>query len=147
MCGPEKVGNGKLAPIGTKEGGVAMWIINKTGLPSVKGTVLDASLTTDIAVGIEVVSGIDPICIMYSDGVADGLLVLVIYAGIAEVLYDNGVAVVRGGWSGTSDITAGRAQSNINPPATVKHDQEIGHILESKGPGVDVLAKTLLHFR
>ena len=147
MCGPEKIGNGKRAPIGTKEGGVAMWLINKTGLPSVKGTVLDASLTDDLAVGIEGVGDIDPFCIMYSDGIDDGLPVLVVFSGIAEVLFDDGIAVARGGWAGTSDITAGRAQFNISPPATAKHDQELGHILESKDAGVNVLVKTLLHYR
>ena len=145
--GMEKLGNGRLSPILTKEGGIGFWFINKTGLPSVKGTILDASLLLDLAVGIEGVGAIDPIGVMYSNGIADGLPVLVIISGIAEVLLDDGTGSTRGNWGGTSDTTAGRGQSSINPPGTPQHDQEIGHCMETVAPGVDVLAKFILHFR
>lgn len=143
----ETSGSGRLAPTLTAEGGVAIVMINKTGLLSVKGTVLDASLVQDLAVDIEVAGDIDPIGIMYSEGVADGLPVLVVISGIAEILVDDAAAVNSGDWAGVSDTTNGRAQAAINPPATVKHDQELGHFVESKGAGVDVLVKAILHFR
>ena len=143
----ETSGQGRLSPSMTAEQGIAIWLTNKTGLPSVKGTVLDVSLTDDLAVRAEGIGGIDPIGVMYSDNIADGLPVLVVISGIAEVLVDDGNAITRGFWAGTSDTTAGRAQGTINPPATVKHDQEIGHFMESKGAGVDVLVKAILHYR
>lgn len=141
------VGNGRLSPILTIEGGIAIPMINKTGAASIKGTVVDPSTTTDLAVVAEEISGIDPIGIIYQDGIPDGDLVLVVISGIAEILIQDAMAVVRGDWAGTSDVTAGRAQATTEPPATSKHDAEIGHFLESKIAGVDVLAKAIIHFR
>ena len=143
----ETAGNGRLSPILTKEGGIAMWFINDTGAPSVKGTVVDPSANIDMAVAIEAIGDIDPVGIMYSDGIPDGEYVLVVVAGIAEVLVDAATPVTRQYWAGTSDTTAGRAQVRISPPATITHDQEIGHFFESKVGGPDVLAKIIVHFR
>ena len=141
------IGNGRLAPLLTPDGGSAIPLINKTGAASVKGTVVDASITTDLAVAIEDIGDIDPIGVIYQSGIPDGDPVLVIISGVAEILIDDATAATSGDWAGTSDVTAGRAQANTEPPATVKHDQEIGHFVESKSSGTDVLAKAILHFR
>ena len=143
----ETSGPGRLSPVMTAEGGIAITMINKTGAVSVKGTVLNPSDTDDLALQLEETGGIDPMAVMYSDGVPDGEPVLVVISGIAEVLVDAATAVTRGYWAGTSAITAGRAQVRVSPPATIVHDQELGHWLESKAGGPDVLAKLILHFR
>ena len=141
------IGNGRLSPLLTPEGGIAIRMINKTGAASIKGTVVDASITTDLAVAIEDIGDVDPIGIIYQSGIPDGDLVLVVISGIAEILIDDATAVTHGDWAGTSDVTAGRSQANTEPPATSKHDQEIGHFVESKIAGTDVLAKAIVHFR
>jgi hypothetical protein len=143
----DKAGAGSRSPILTKEDGIAIWFINDTGADSVKGTILEPSSLIDLAVSLEETGGINPIGVMYSDGIPDGEPVLVVISGLAEVLVDAAAAVTRGYWAGTSDTTAGRAQVRNSPPATVAHDQEIGHYMESKAGGPDVLAKIIVHFR
>jgi len=68
------------------------------------------------------------------------------------VLLQDGTASTRGYWVRTSTTTAGRADAtNVAPPggtvsALEEHLKEIGHCLETKGSGTDVLAKCILHF-
>ncbi len=134
----------------TPEGGLAVKLINKTGAPSIKGTILDADNTTDMGVELAAIDDVDPMGIMYNEGIADGEEVWVVTSGMAEVLYST--AVTRGTFSRvsvTADVsaTAGQAINEalpVPPFSTDKHFQEIGHPLESRGtPG---LALTALHF-
>jgi hypothetical protein len=141
----KRFGNGKSYVI-TKEGGFAIYFINKTGAASVKGTIVAASTTTDDAVQIEVVNGINPVGVIYKSGVADGDKVLVVISGKAEILLKDSTAAANGDWLGVSDV-AGRAFSQGSPPATLVHDREIGHSIESIAGGTDVLVKGVLHFR
>ena len=68
------------------------------------------------------------------------------------MLLQDGTASTRGYWVRTSTTTAGRADAtNVAPPggtvsALEEHLKEIGHCLETKGSGTDVLAKCILHF-
>jgi hypothetical protein len=141
----KRFGNGKSYVI-TKEGGFALYFINKTGAASVKGTIVSASTTTDDAVEIESADGIDPIGVIYKSGVADGDKVLVVISGKAEILLKDTIAATHGDWLGVSDV-AGRAFSQANPPATIVHDREIGHSIESIAGGSDVLVTGVLHYR
>jgi len=141
------IGPGIQSPVLTAEGGIGIYIINKTGAASVKGTVLEASTALDLAVQIESAGGIEPVGIMYSDGIADGDLVLIIILGIAEILLEDTTACVHGDWCGVSASDDGRAIANTEPPAPLLHDKEIGHFIESKSAGTNVLAKAILHYR
>lgn len=133
----------------TPEGGLAIRVINKTGAPSVKGTVLEVHGSIDKAVKLADIDDIDPCAIMYDDGVPDGNLVWVVTSGKAYVLYSTTVAlgtisrVPEAGDGGTNGYAINEALPT--PPfATDKHFQEIGHPLEAIGsPG---LALTALHF-
>jgi len=136
----------------TPEGGHAIRLINKTGTTSVKGSVACADTTTDFAYKLEEADGLDPIGIVYEDGVADGSPVWIVVAGIAQVLLENSTASTRGYWVRTSITVAGRANAtNAAPPggtigALEVHSREIGHCIESKTAGTNVLAKCVIHF-
>jgi len=133
----------------TPEGGVATYMTNKTGAASVKGSVVSASTAVDNAFILQA-NEYDAIGIVYEDGIADGSLCRVVFAGVAEVLFLDGVAPVRGYWV-YCDATNGRANNLAAPPggtitAIDNHFKEIGHCRESKSAGTNVLAKSVVHF-
>jgi hypothetical protein len=131
----------------TAEGGIAIRLINKTGSNSVKGTVVIADPTNDFSYILSPTSGINPIGVVYENGIPDGNYTWVVIVGIAQVLIENGSGVISGSWAGTSNTVAGRAYSSISPPAAPTHDQELGHYIETKIAGTDVLASAVLHYR
>ncbi len=131
----------------TQEGGFAQRYTNKTGAASIKGLVVKASASADNAVDIAGISDVEPIGFIYNNGIIDGEDVWVATDGKAQGLMENSSACVRGDWMGVSDTTAGRLQCTTEPPATVKHDQECGHSVESTNAGTDVLVLLDIHFR
>lgn len=144
VFGNNKVGISEL-------GGVAVKLTNKTGAPSVKGTIVIADTTTDDAFDIAAADEIQPIGIVYDDGIADGSECWVIIYGIADILLKDTTASTHGNWVYTSDA-AGRAEATLaappggGVPELEIHVGEIGHALESIAGGVDVLARVCLHF-
>lgn len=144
VFGNNKVGISEL-------GGVAVKLINKTGAPSVKGTIVRADNTTDDAFDIAAADEIQPIGIVYEDGVADASECWVIIYGIADILLKDTTASTHGNWVYTSDA-AGRAEATLAAPPgggipeLEIHMGEIGHALESIAGGADVLARVCLHF-
>lgn len=136
----------------TKEGGLAVYLINKTGAPSVKGTVVTAFGSVDESFDVALVSDAQPIGIVYNSGVADGGKTLVVISGKAEVLLEDTTASTRGYWVATSTTQAGRADATLavppggGIPELDRHMAEIGHCLESKNAGTNVLAKCIIHF-
>jgi hypothetical protein len=131
----------------TSEGGQAIRLINKTGVASVKGSVVSLGITTDFSFVLSPAGSINPIGVVYEDGIPDGQYTWVVITGMAEVLIENGSAVLAGSWAGVSNTTAGRAYSSASPPAAPTHDQELGHFTESKTGGTNVLATAVLHYR
>lgn len=135
----------------TPEGGYAVPLINKTGAASIKGTIVTAS-SVDSAFDINPANIPKPFGVVYESGKADGDVCYVVVSGIAEVLLEDGTASIAGYWSKVSDNIAGRADmSNEFPPggtiaALEDHLSEIGHCIESKNAGVNVLAKCIIHF-
>lgn len=136
----------------TQEGGLATWLVNKSGAPSVRGTMVTAGGGVTRG-AVPVTAGIpNPIGAVYDAGVPDGALMRVVVAGVAEVLMQDGQAPVVGYWVGTSATVNGRAYVQPAPPGgglpseIAAHNGEIGHCLESKGAGTDVLALCVLHF-
>jgi hypothetical protein len=132
----------------TDEGGYAVSLINKTGAASVRGSLVHASSTTDNAVALQA-NTYDTFGIIYEDGVADGSLDWVVIAGRAQVLMKDSVGTTRGGLLIAAD-TDGRADWTSFPgeglPATDTHFKEIGHCLETKTGGTNVLVYGIIHF-
>ena len=129
----------------TSEGGLALRLTNRTGTTSQKGKVVRCSAAYDNAVNTAEANSIHPIGVMYDSGVADGSECWVVFSGRAQVLFKDGQGSVHGQWVGTSD-TAGRAFAENDPSSTDVHRQEIGHCMESKNSGTDVLVYVDLHF-
>jgi|LGVF01.2.fsa_nt_gb hypothetical protein len=134
----------------TPIGGRAIKLKNLTGAPSVKGTLVEANETTED--GFEILSDLyDCIGIIYEDGIADGEDCWVVVSGIAEVLLKDTTTSTTGNWVKASD-TDGRADATLELPSggtlpqLQEHFQEIGHCIETKVAGTDVLAKIVLHF-
>lgn len=126
-------------------GGQMIKLINKTGSSSVKGQIVAASTDYDGSFMTSPANGDMPIGIVYDAGIADGQSVWIVVSGVAEVLSKDGQAPVRGYLAYNSDV-AGRADYSSSVPATSQHNREIGHVLESKSSGTNVLAKIVLHF-
>lgn len=144
------IGNGGQAVEITPEGGLAYWIINKTGAPSFKGAVLETSATTANAVELIGIDDADPIAVVYDDGIADGELMRVVFSGKAQVFFVGSVGFhefARVTVAADVGAEAGKAIAEVvpTPPfSTDKHFQEIGHVLEARvGAG---LALVNLHF-
>lgn len=146
------IGNGGRAVEITPEGGLAYWIINDTGAPSVKGNLVEPSVNVDKAVELLSIDDADPMAIVYDGGAADGELMRVVFSGLAQVLFIGATTrhhFARNCVAADAGATNGQAVSEPvpTPPfATDKHFLEIGHIFESvAGPG-PVLALVNLHF-
>jgi hypothetical protein len=83
---------------------------------------------------------------VYESGIADGAECLVVISGIAEVLLVDSVATTRSYIAYSSGSTAGRIDTAASVPAASTHFREIGHTLESKTAGTNVLVKCIIHF-
>jgi len=134
----------------SRDGGYALRLINKTGAPSIKGTLVEASSTAG-AFDISDANEDQPIGIVYENGIADGSLCWIITSGRCQVLLKDSTATTAGYWVRTSD-TGGRALgSNATPPGggipeLDIHMQEIGHSLETNTGGTNVLVYIICHF-
>ena len=135
----------------TAEGGVAYKMINKTGSASVKGSIVTVNSALADSVKLQV-NEFDAIGVMYEDGIADGQYCWVVKNGKADVLLKDGTASTIGNWVISAD-TDGRADASQPTPTPnnttgehTTHFKEIGHCLETKGAGTDVLARITLHF-
>jgi hypothetical protein len=122
----------------TAEGGFYIYLINKTGANSVKGTVVIASSTTDN--GCEkIASNVpDAIGVIYNDGIPDGSPVQVVVSGIADVYFIGSTTrkhLARTFVTADAGFVAGQALSEAMPGSpftTDKHFCEIGHVLASR---------------
>ena len=129
----------------TAEGGLYETFVNDTGVLSVKGTVVIASPSVDSAVAIAPANAENAIGVVYDNGITNGQPMKVVTYGRAQVLLKNSQASNRGYWCGVSD-TAGRMYKNSSVPSTTEHNREIGHSLETKASGTNVLAFIQIHF-
>lgn len=129
----------------TPLGGIARQFINKTGSASVKGSVVTAG-SIDNSVILQS-NEYDSIGVIYNSGVNDGSNVWVVYTGVAEVLLKDTTASTAGHLVFAAD-TDGRAITAAvpSPPTDTSHFKEIGHCVESKTSGTNILFKTMLHF-
>ena len=132
----------------TSVGGIAKKMINKTGVVTVKGTVVQMDTVVDEAFILAVADSKEPVGIVYEAGVADASSAWVVFSGKAEVLLEDGSASTRAYWARTSITQAGRADmTNAAAPGPVAtHFAEIGHCARSDGSGTDVMSLAEVHF-
>ena len=136
----------------TKEGGLAVLIVNKTGAATVKGTLVEPSPSTASAFAVSGTSAFDPIGVVYDSGIDDGQKAWMVILGIADVLMqdDNGVSLED--FMQGSVTQAGRAYSPGSIPdgqsfaAVNNHFREIGHSLQAIEAGTNKLCRILMHF-
>lgn len=128
----------------TSDGGYYETFVNNTGT-SEKGTIVIASTSVYNGVDIAPVNAENPIGVIYESGITNGGNVKVVVSGKASVLLKNTVASALGYWCGVSD-TAGRMYQSSTVPSTIEHNREIGHSLESKVGGTNVLSLVQIHF-
>ena len=138
-------------PFKTIEGGFSIELINDTGAPSVKGTVVQASTNVDGGFQVAGADSAIPIGIVYDSDVPNGALCRVVVSGQADVLLKDNTPAIRGNWVGVSDV-AGRAWAGGTlhpgtlPPDQAEHNRELGHCLQSVTAGTNKLARIVLHF-
>lgn len=126
-------------------GGLDIHLTNGTGAASVLGNIVRTSLTNELSVQLTETESDFPVGVMAESGIASGSLVWVTISGRAQVLLTDGKFATNGGVAITSTAVGRGEAEGVGVPA--EHDQEIGHSLQSVGPGTDVLAWVLLHFR
>lgn len=132
----------------TAEGGFAVKMTNKTGAPSVKGTIVSLSTGTDNAFALSAVDASGVVGVVYEAGKADAAECFVVVKGIAETLFTNNVThgmYARAPIAADTNEVAGKAVGAAIPAATFNTDAYLarfGFVLESKNAGT--LAKVLL---
>jgi hypothetical protein len=133
----------------TKERGFLVRVTNQTGETSVKGKLVSASTTTDNAVILQA-NEYDAFGVIQQAGIAVGNPMWIwVNGSICQVLFENGIGITRGNIAICSDVD-GRADNVSNPgtglPGVDIHFKEIGHVMESKDSGTDVMALVMIHF-
>jgi hypothetical protein len=132
----------------TAEGGFAIRLTNNTGALTVKGTIVIADTTSPLSFILCPANGFQPIGAVYEAGIPNGASCLVVVGGIAEVLLANGTGSTFGNWVRTSIPAAGRVDATGaggGPGFVAQHFAEVGHCLETKTPGTNVLCKIAMH--
>jgi len=130
----------------TPEGGLYTTVLNKTGANSIKGTLVRASTTTDLAVDLLGISDQDCVGVVYDAGVADGSSIRMVVSGWADILVESGDTIQRDYWVGSPDTTAGRGHIIASPGSVAQHFRECGHCFETKTNGGNTLARCMVHF-
>jgi len=129
----------------SQDGGIMVKLINRTGGITVKGTIVSADVSNEESFYTTPSDGDMPIGIVYESGVGNGSSAWVVVSGIAEVLFKDAVAPTRGYVAFVSNV-AGRADVSASVPASLTHWREIGHPIQTKSAGTNVIAKVVLHF-
>ena len=129
----------------TDEGGLAIRLTNKTGVASVKGTLVEAN-TNNMSFELTAGNSVECFGAVYEDGIADGAECLVVVGFIAEVLLKDATASTTKNWVKTSDVPGRADATGASPAAAPQHFQEVGHCIETKGADTDVLAFIMMHF-
>lgn len=135
----------------TPEGGFYITLINKTGSPSVKGYLVEASSVTPEAFDLIASGEPDPIGVIYDVGIADGSPCRIVLFGIAEVYVNADGASLEDfvrmnavGDTSTADGIAVAETAPSSPFSTDKHFQEVGHAITARADAG--LIKCVLHF-
>lgn len=132
----------------TRLGGFAVRLMNNSGSTIPHGTAVSASPDNDKSVVPQSVE-FDTIGFAYGD-IPTGKYGWVVTSGFTEALLKDGTSAVRGYWARAS-ATDGRievttAPSGLGALDVAEHFKEVGHCVESKNAGTNVLALIVLHF-
>jgi hypothetical protein len=144
---PDLIFNGTMF---TEIGGIAIQMVNKTGVASVKGEIIQPDILVDNAFILATAVSKQVVGVVYESGIPDGGLCYVVYLGPALVLLKDSTAATHGNWCVPSDV-AGRVDATATAPPgglLIDHElhfSEVGHCMESKAGGTDVLAKIMIH--
>lgn len=135
----------------TAIGGICIKLTNKTGANSVAGQLVKADTATDDAVILTARSDDEGFGVFLEGGVSDGSEAWVVVGGIADVMFGDNIAAVRGNWVATGSAIGdeGTARTSTTPNAAPQHFEEFGHCIESVaagGEGTNILARCVLHF-
>lgn len=140
-------------PALTNEGGFAVVLKNNTGGVAKKGMIVAVDTSEDNAVVLCPAAGLIAMGVVYDDNIADGNNMRVVLSGRADILLEDGTGSTAGNWVIPSLTVAGRADADQPAPPNgstlAEHQQhfaEIGHCLETKSSGTDVLVKCIIHF-
>jgi hypothetical protein len=135
----------------TAEGGFAIKKFNRTGLPTVKGTVLQNHDGYNNSFTFADESSRNATSVVYENNVPNGGECWVIVSGCCEVLLKNSTVATAGYWAKISNVS-GRADITTAIPAgggipeIDDHFREIGHCLVDVASGTNKLALIFLHF-
>jgi len=129
----------------THIGGICTKLINNTGVPSVRGTLVKACLAKDRCFILTPPISDEVLGVVYDDGVQPGDECRIVIAGVAELLLKDGTGSIRGNRAEVSDIP-GRALAIGLHPNPNNSLIEVGHILENKAPGINVLALCFMQY-
>ena len=139
----------RLAPgvLITELGGVASKFANGTGVTIAHGTAVACDTATTNGVRPQT-DEYDCIGFAYGD-IPNGGSGWVVTCGVAEALLKNSTAATRGYWAKAS-ATDGRievttAPSGVSAIAASEHFKEVGHCLDTKSAGTDVLVRIVVH--
>lgn len=80
----------------TSDGGLAIRLTNKTGGASVRGRLVGAHTTVDLATELSGINDFDVIGVEYESGVGDGEEYWVVVSGMAVVLLADGTSAAAG---------------------------------------------------
>jgi hypothetical protein len=132
----------------TNERGFLVKMLNKTGVSSVKGTLLSPSTAVDRGVILQA-NEYDTIAICQEAGIADGSEMWCWQVGsICQALLKNTITAARGELALAAD-TDGRLDRAVNPgsglPATDTHFKEVGHVMQNVTGGTDQLCLISFH--
>ena len=136
----------------TDDGGFAVPMVNDTGAPTVKGSLVEPSSSIDNGFILTAADAFDPIGVVLESGIPDGQNALIVTTGKAYALLEDSSVATKGYWVRTSITQAGRIDAtNALPPGggvvqLDAHTQECGHCLESILAGTDKLCLISLHF-
>lgn len=131
----------------TPEGGVASKFTNGTGAILKHGTAVSLSAAADRTILHQTIE-YDCIGFVYGD-TAIGAEAWVVTTGVAEALFTDGNQPQRGYWVKAS-ATDGRVEAAVAPSgvsaiAAAEHFKEVGHCMQTKDAGTDVVALIIVH--
>lgn len=132
----------------TGERGHLVRMVNGTGATSVKGNLISASTTVDNQFVLQA-NEFDAFGVVAESGIASGQECWIwVNGSTCEVLWENGQSSTRG-YVAICAPTDGRALNVAVPssnPTVGEHFKEIGHVLQSKVSGTNVMVLCQIHF-
>lgn len=128
--------------IQTAVGGLATLLLNKTGAPTIAGTLVCVDSTFENAVRVCDPDSEVSVGALLDSAISDSSKAWVCFSGKVNVLFDaNGASA--GDWIKTSPVS-GRARSLGSEQPGINHFREIGYSLEHVAP--NEIGKIMMHF-